>query len=883
MNNNPLFDKEFLIQLDSQQQREVFARITALTNDELPIEYIEGKVTGGSINVDGSSAVRRTCSLSMVAQDININDFYWGFRNKFKLEIGLKNTINPIYPEIIWFKMGMYVITSFSTSQSTNNYNISISGKDKMCLLNGDLAGSLPHQTDFGIEEEVQADGSIKYTPIPIVRIIREMIQNFGNELAHNIVINDVEENGFDLLEYRGDREMYLLRDDTGIFVNMTLNGGQRCYHNGEETILSEIENYDSLSDLLEKDPTKITLTNKSEATVYTVAKMPYGSIVGYRQTDLVYAGDLIANVGEAITSILDKIKNMLGDFEYFYDLDGRFIFQKKPYYISTPWGGAEEQNELVEDTASGLGNDEYSFTNGVLISSFNNNPNIMNVRNDFSVWGTLKTSYGSELPIHMRYAIDKKPEIYCSFRHLLGKDNEWTKGESIKYSIEEYDWRELIYQMALDYRRCYHNDDFIYYLKQYNPQYYTGKTGYEQYYVDMEGFWRLLYNKNPEVKYEGASCDQVSPENAYVKNAYVKCDFSQDDINEVDLENLYVLKNNKLIPFIDGYCHLNSNFTYYYVDNSTGKLNQGTSEEQRLNNINIRNLYEDFNNTITVSNDNIIFITEDGYVFLFLDDEANPLYKKEDKIKIIWKQFLDSYQNGLVFYKKLKDNSYTKCNAGDLLYYKDNEFQKDIHLYIRENNFSNDPTIIINEAILYYYSYTGYNEDGWSEQITNSPETLLFWFDFLDAETSELGKYSVPIVGLRSKSIKDDNVKTIYYREIPNVIFGSEQQFAGMDFEPGYVRIYLQGTMENLFTISTKGISAKEKIDELLYQHGCCVDSVTINSLPVYYLEPNTKIYVRDDKSGIDGKYVINRISIPLTYNGQMSINATKMYSNIT
>jgi hypothetical protein len=41
-----------------------------------------------------------------------------------------------------------------------------------------------------------------------------------------------------------------------------------------------------------------------------------------------------------------------------------------------------------------------------------------------------------------------------------------------------------------------------------------------------MEGFWRLLYDKNPEVKYEGTSYDQVSPENAYVKNAYVKCDF---------------------------------------------------------------------------------------------------------------------------------------------------------------------------------------------------------------------------------------------------------------------------------------------------------------------------------------------------------------------
>jgi hypothetical protein len=44
----------------------------------------------------------------------------------------------------------------------------------------------------------------------------------------------------------------------------------------------------------------------------------------------LTYPGDLIGAVGEAITSILDKIKNMLGEFEYFYDLDGRFVFQKK-------------------------------------------------------------------------------------------------------------------------------------------------------------------------------------------------------------------------------------------------------------------------------------------------------------------------------------------------------------------------------------------------------------------------------------------------------------------------------------------------------------------------------------------------------------------------
>ena len=87
MISNPLFDTAFLKQLIEQKNREIFARITALTINEMPIEYIEGKVTGGSINVDGNSAVRRTCNLNMIAQDVNINDFYWGLKSKFKLEI----------------------------------------------------------------------------------------------------------------------------------------------------------------------------------------------------------------------------------------------------------------------------------------------------------------------------------------------------------------------------------------------------------------------------------------------------------------------------------------------------------------------------------------------------------------------------------------------------------------------------------------------------------------------------------------------------------------------------------------------------------------------------------------------------------------------------
>ena len=82
---NMLYDKEFLLKLDKCKNKIIYARITALNFDESPIEMIEGRVTGGSINIDGSSAVRRSCSLSIVAQDFNYNEYYWGLNTKFKL------------------------------------------------------------------------------------------------------------------------------------------------------------------------------------------------------------------------------------------------------------------------------------------------------------------------------------------------------------------------------------------------------------------------------------------------------------------------------------------------------------------------------------------------------------------------------------------------------------------------------------------------------------------------------------------------------------------------------------------------------------------------------------------------------------------------------
>jgi hypothetical protein len=48
---------------------------------------------------------------------------------------------------------------------------------------------------------------------------------------------------------------------------------------------------------------------------------------------------------------------------------------------------------------------------------------------------------------------------------------------------------------MALDYRKYGKFDDFYYLVEHYNPGFLNGMTGYEDYYIDMEGFWRQLYN----------------------------------------------------------------------------------------------------------------------------------------------------------------------------------------------------------------------------------------------------------------------------------------------------------------------------------------------------------------------------------------------------
>ena len=57
--------------------------------------------------------------------------------------------------------------------------------------------------------------------------------------------------------------------------------------------------------------------------------------------------------------------------------------------------------------------------------------------------------------------------------------------------------------------------------------------------------------------------------------------------------------------------------------------------------------------------------------------------------------------------------------------------------------------------------------------------------------------------------------------------------------------------------------------------------NTTEIRNLDNTTIENNFK-YIYDNKTNIDGEYVISKIIVPLAYNGTMSITATKAVENI-
>lgn len=634
--NNSLLEK-----LVNEKIQTIYAKIVTYSFDEKPLSSIEGRVSGGSIQANGASAVRRTLSLSMVAKpeiaNIENLDNEIAINKKVKVYIG-----RLMENEIMWFNCGFYVISSSSVNQSTSGWTISISGKDKMALLDGTAGGTLPTAVTFHEIFEDLGDGNYKIDYPTIYQIIQEAVNHYGEIPLHDIIINDLEKVAKVLIKYIGGKPIYFA------------------------------ENYASFA--------------YAEDAVHT-QKYIYGQDVGYEFTAFTYPGELVLAAGATVVNLLEKICQILGNYEYFFDLDGRFIFQEKKNYLNTvsPIAYLVPQDYIQSYSTEAV----YEIKDSDTLVSLTRSPRYEDIKNDFVVWG----KNASGVDIHYRLVIDEKPVLNKCKKYMWSVVNDM--GDVINYLYTDTntkpaeakelvaspceEWREEIYRNALE--------------RQAQVQ------STEPYDAEMLAFWRLLYD----------------PDN-------------------------------------------------------------------------------------------------------------------KDWV---------------------------------------------------------------------YANYPEYNH--WNPSVREDPASLVFWIDFIDT-TSEVGKYAVSQIGRRMKVVNNDDIKILFTKQIPPIVFIPDYQEVADLLEIEYtnaedaaekVREYcaanetnyffqLSPQVESSFVHSSTGPSAFDEIRNLLYQYLIYNTTISISCLPRYWYEPNNMIYLENRENGIQGNYVITQYSLPLTYNGTMSITMTQALTRV-
>lgn len=630
-----LNDMDFLTQLDKLHMRVQYAKIILLSfKDEESIKEIQGSITSGNLSVNGSSAIRRTINLTMLASIDNSNlediDNEISINKKIKVLIGYDNPLKSYknYGDIIWFPCGLFVLSSANISRSTSGWNISITGKDKMCLLDGTAGGTLPASITFH-ESLVQLDnGDVEIQYPTIFQIIYEAVNHWGGEAIENIIITDIDEEIKMLVRYMGDKPVYFSND------------------------------YQSLSFEAQEDYPHM---------------FSYGQDAGYKYTDFTYPGELVLNAGDTVVTLLDKIVSTLGNYEYFYNIDGKFVFQEIKNYLNT---GSPLLELSPEDYVRSYNNAKflYSLTDLDTTTAITRNPKYDNVKNDFYVWGKRKTSTGVEVSIRYHLAIDDKPDID------LAMQNMWEVKDKKSNLIVRYDFNTL--------------DD-------YSVDDYT-------------------------VTLVGTPCDEWR-------------------------EELYRRALNAQVS--------NSVYDNYYDSELIAEW---------------RNLY-------------------------------NPMNKNWDAT------------------------------------------------------------------------------NHWNPDVFNDPGSINFWLDFIDT-SSALGKYSIKNIGRRTKVVNNNDIKTVYNSEVPDVVFieGLDQDLIVKYQGIGQRFFILTNEYYDMFSISTTGTSCFDQIREMMYQNLCYNTTISLTCLPKYYIEPNNIIRVEDKDSNIYGNYQITQYSLPLTYNGTMSITATEVLTRV-
>lgn len=396
-----LNDAAFLKELAKQHVKTYYVKISILNWKEQPVTSIEGRVISANLNIDGQSSLRRTANLSIAIDDtmnqLTNTENVLSINKKMCLEIGYINTTQKYtnYP-ILWFPLGIYVIISCSISESSSGLVASLQLQDKMCLLNGTAGGTIPAAADLHILDTIDEDGNEVTNYVTMYQIIQELVHHWGGQQLGKIIISDLDNRVKQAMKWGLEKPLYYVE-----------SGNQDRFFMDE----SEYQNY----------------INGLEN--YSTQIFTKGQDVGFIYVDFIYPGELIADAGSSVTDMLDQVIQVLGNYEYFYDLDGNFIFQEKKNFLNNAQSkyilDAKNDRTLTPDYIASTqtllsaylinmtsGTSVFQFEDSNLVTSYSNTPQYGAIKNDFVIWGIRTGAQNVQTPLRYHLAIDNKPII---------------------------------------------------------------------------------------------------------------------------------------------------------------------------------------------------------------------------------------------------------------------------------------------------------------------------------------------------------------------------------------------------------------------------------------------------------------------------------------
>lgn len=568
-------------------------------NTENVVDTIEGYATSGTRTEDGNSVIRNTLNLSFVptkgnSQLLNPNNELYP-NKKIKLYEGINNKMT--HNTTRWYPKGVYVLTAPSIVYASNSYTITINATDKMSLCDGSVSGKIDFSTRIDAEYEVNNKKSIYITEAAdefnkilnkevktpaelenvkalIILKLRQYLYyvtstDYTQESAVLTLINNIESIQF-------TTAIYDLQGYSQSFSKLLNNTTYK------KLKIKDIVKY-VMIEYAHENPAKVIINDipdKIKTPVYIKATKTANTDdktkIGYKMIDYIYPEELIVSAGTPVTAILDSCVQALGgNFEYFYDYNGYFIFQEKKNYINN---NIVDINNL-EPSDYKYKYDyfpiHYDFSKSKIVSSYSNSATWLNIKNDISVWGNDETK-----TLGYRVVIDEKPIVP---KNIINHFN----------TTQKMDWREYIvhnYQIGInnilvgknrgeeisnDYDLTVNNPTVVvcptdqkekYYYKRYNKEkqvwerllieYEDKGAEIPKYYPELSTLWfndRFYANGEPQDKgVYNYNLDLLSGDVDFNKWRISSLGTRVEAITDNDVKQLYPTKIEEILVYVD-------------------------------------------------------------------------------------------------------------------------------------------------------------------------------------------------------------------------------------------------------------------------------------------------------------------------------------------